>query len=71
MGYLARKKDPPPRTLQYDYTYGRILVLGGGAVSYERGTPVGHAPFSKGPARHLLQDTISRKMAFGSNPDEY
>jgi len=39
-GYLAHKKHPPPRTLQWDYTYGPIAVLGGGAVSYERGTPV-------------------------------
>ena len=39
-GFLAHKKLPPPRTLQYGYAYGPMVVLGGGAVSYERGTPV-------------------------------
>ena len=38
-GYLAHKKQRPPSTLQYDYTQGPMVVLGGGAVSYERGTP--------------------------------
>ena len=35
----------PPRTLQYDYVQGPMVVLGGGAVSYERGNPEerGHA----------------------------
>jgi len=39
-GYLAHKKTPPPRTLQEPYAWGPMVVLGGGAVSYERGTPV-------------------------------
>ena len=39
-GCLAHKKHPPPRTLQEDYTQGVMVVLGGGAASYERGTPV-------------------------------
>jgi len=39
-GYLAHKKHPPPRTLQKDYNQGHMVVLGRGAVSYERGTPV-------------------------------
>ena len=38
-GYLTHKKQRPPRTLQKDYTEGSMVVLGGGAVSYERGTP--------------------------------
>ena len=38
-GYLAHNKYPPPRTLQ-QYTQGHMLVLGGRAVSYERGSPV-------------------------------
>ena len=29
-GYLTHKKQPPPRTLQWDYTRGRMVVLGGG-----------------------------------------
>ena len=39
-GYLAHKKERPPRTLQQDYVWGPTVVQGGGAVSYERGTPV-------------------------------
>ena len=39
-GYLAHKNPLPPRTLQLDYTWGRIMVLGWGGGSYERGTPV-------------------------------
>ena len=43
-GYLAHKKYPPPRTLQWGYTLdteGPTVVLGGGVVSCERFTPVG------------------------------
>ena len=40
-GYLAHQKHLPPRTLQQDYPSGPRVVLGGGAVSYERGTPLG------------------------------
>ena len=40
-GCLAHKKQRPPRTPQKDYTYDPSVVLGGGgAASYERGTPV-------------------------------
>jgi len=39
-GYLAHKKQRPPRTLQWDYAYGPMAVLVGENVSYERGTPV-------------------------------
>ena len=39
-GNLAHKKKRLPRTLQYDYAWCPMVVLGGGAVSYERGTPV-------------------------------
>ena len=28
-GYLANKKQPPSRTLQKDYAYGPMVVLGG------------------------------------------
>jgi len=28
-GYLAHKKQCPPRTLQYDYAYGPMEALGG------------------------------------------
>ena len=37
-GYLAHKKHPPPRTLQYDYVYGPLLALRRGGVSYDRVT---------------------------------
>ena len=40
-GYLAHKKSPPPRTLQWDHAYSPRRVLGGWAFSHERGTPVG------------------------------
>ena len=40
-GYLANEKLQSPRTLQQDYAQSPMMVLGGGgAVSYERGTPV-------------------------------
>ena len=39
-GYLAHKKLPPHRKLQLDYAQGPMAILGGGAVSHERGTPV-------------------------------
>ena len=39
-GYLAHKKPPPPRTLHQGSAYGPMVVLGGGAFSHERGTPV-------------------------------
>ena len=39
-GYLAQEKYPPPRTLQQDFTQGPMVVITGGAVSREQGTPV-------------------------------
>ena len=39
-GYLAYEKQRPPRALQSAYAQGPRVVLGGGAVSYERVTPV-------------------------------
>ena len=36
----AHAKQRPPRTLQQAYASGSTVVLEGGAVSYERGTPV-------------------------------
>jgi hypothetical protein len=39
-GYLAHKKQPPPRTLQKDCVWGPMVAPGRGGVSYERGTPV-------------------------------
>ena len=40
-GCLAHKKQRSPRTLQQDYAYGPMVVLKGGAVSYERSSQVG------------------------------
>jgi hypothetical protein len=48
-GYLAHKKQRPPRTLQEDYAQGHMVVLGGVAVSYERGTPVLAPPSGRVP----------------------
>ena len=42
-GYFAHKKPPHPRTLQYAYAQGLMVVLEGVTGSYERGTPVRHA----------------------------
>jgi hypothetical protein len=39
-GYLAHKKPHPPMTLQQAYAEGPVVAWGGGAISYERGTPV-------------------------------
>ena len=39
-GYLAHTKQRFPRTLQKDIAKGLMMVLGRGAVSYERGTLV-------------------------------
>ena len=39
-GYLAHKKPHPPRTLQWNYSYGPLVALERGVVSYERGAPV-------------------------------
>jgi len=47
-GYLAHKKQRPPRTLQQQYAWGSMAALGGGAVSCERGTPVDTTQFSNG-----------------------
>ena len=37
-GYLAHKKQPPPRTLPEAWAQGPTVSLGEGAVSDERGT---------------------------------
>ena len=42
-GYLVHKKPPAHRTLQWGYAQDPMVVLGRGAVSYERGTPVTQA----------------------------
>ena len=39
-GYFAHKKQHPPGTLQKVYAQGPMVAPGGGAVAYERGTPV-------------------------------
>jgi hypothetical protein len=39
-GDLTHKNPPPPRTLQWGFAWVHKLVLGEGAVSYERGSRV-------------------------------
>jgi hypothetical protein len=70
--YLAHKKNCPPRTLQWDYTWGPMVVLGAGAVSYERGTSVcthaepgseqilknGHVHSESGPRSRLPRPSV-------------
>ena len=51
-GYLARKKTPPPRTLQEPYAQGPRVVLWGGALLGGRGTPCrGHNPILDSDSR--------------------
>ena len=45
-GYLAHKRTPSPRTLRQACPQGPMTVLGGGASSYERSTPVAHCEAS-------------------------
>ena len=42
-GYLAHEKHHLPRTLQWHYSWGRMMVLEGAAFSYEQGNPVAGA----------------------------
>ena len=39
-GYVAHENTHLPRTLQLYYAQDPMVVLGGGAVSYDRGTPI-------------------------------
>ena len=57
-GYIAREKHPPRRTLQLDYTQGPVVVLGGGAVSYEPGTPVNPQPSLPPPSEDGKAQTV-------------
>ena len=59
-GYLTDKKTHPPRTLTQADAKGPRGVLGGRAISYERGTPVkalsvGHAAHVQGYLAHKKQ----------------
>ena len=64
-GYLAHKNQRPPRTLHWDYAWGPTVVLGGGAVSYERGTPVSSMPFINTQETVILWGSNKHKTAFG------
>jgi len=39
-GVLAHKKTQPPRTLEWDYALGPMVVPGGWRFLIKRGTPV-------------------------------
>ena len=61
-GYLAHKKQRPPRTLKQDYAWGPMVVLGEIAVCYERGTPVNlkpHPPATPADALALNPNLLS------------
>ena len=47
-GFKIQDPTRPPMTLQQGYAWGPMVILGGGAFSYERGTPVGRllSPFA-------------------------
>ena len=62
-GYLAHKNLPPPRTLRQAYAYGPMVVLGGGgAFSYERGTPVPLYPLVACSNRNLQEYLAHKKV---------
>ena len=70
-GYLVHTKHHRPRTLQQDNAEGPTVLLGGGAVSYERGTPVwfrhhavGHNPFIKRQLLSVVQNLYERLFNF-------
>ena len=57
MAYLAHKKTPPRRTLQYAYASGPMVFLGGRVFSYERGINVTEVDFcSSGLPREKLAE---------------
>ena len=58
-GYLAHKKQRPPRTLQKDHAYGPRSGLGGWTVSYERDYP---AEATRNPAGSLLEGVSSHRV---------
>jgi hypothetical protein len=58
-GYLAHKQHPPPRTLQQDYLGSYGGPKGGGAVSYERVTPVASVLLSI----QILRRPLSLKLS--------
>ena len=64
-GYLAHKKHPPPGNLQYDYTLGLMVVLGGEAVSYERGT---HVPDLSTSARRVGNFKAFKELDLKAKP---
>ena len=71
-GYLVHKKQNPPRTLQQDYAQDPTVVLGGGAVSYERGTPVGHSAPKERCINNLATGTkdIWYKLTFANQKSQ-
>ena len=73
-GYLAHKKPPPPRTLQQGFAQGPMPVLGGGAVSYERGTPSETGislPNNQRQHRtsHAPKDVLPSRICANTTPD--
>ena len=59
----SSRATPPPRNLQQGYTHDHMVVLGGGAVSYERGTPVSDGRDGRVPEGDL-QAALLAALAF-------
>ena len=59
-GYFAHKKQLPPRTLQQDYAYGPVAVLGGWAVfiHFLRDPPQPWEKLSRVGDRGVLADLL-------------
>ena len=63
---LDHTKQRPPRTLQKEYAQGPLVVLGGGAVSCERGTSEEIATHTAEFARFVCSDVPSFVTKFSA-----
>ena len=62
-GYLAHKKHPPHSILQYVYTWGHMVVLGGGGYDV-RGTPGSGRGETLRPENKLVNEGVPRSYPF-------
>ena len=63
-GYRGTSLKPPPRrTLRWDHAWAPMAVLGGGAVSNERGNPA-HSPQPEAPHQQQIRIHLDFKRAF-------
>ena len=60
-GYLTHKKLPHPETLQLEHAEGPVVVLGRGAVSYERGTLVAQSRDEKRTPMQRKKESVRKR----------